>query len=480
MRKAMRASIPRALVGCAGGAVLVALAWADAAVAQPKPGRASAPAPRASASVAPAPAPSVAKAPRAAIAAVAESIAKQLAPIRGRVLVAAGALASDAGAPRGPQLVAAIVAQLSGRRADGSRTKAEPTTLPSARALVKGDAALVYLTIEIGGGELRVKADVYPVPGTVWARARDPEPAPSLHAFARAPLDAEVRTYLTPIPLVAAHVDRARNFEGDVVALACGDFHGDGVPEILAVSRRRVTTLRLRGGRVSPIVSRSWPDLAKVNPAPLREPLAFATVAARDGTPFLDVGLTDRASSVRLDGDLKLTDLLPGVALPDGDGTACARGGNVVVTGPVAPCARGDGATYAATVGGKYDAFASARVVSPRGDAFVVWVGREADKLELRDDAGRKLFFDDVGAQLAVGDLDQDGDPEVISTIDTQNPFEDAVVVRSWSRAQPGKLRDVMRIPAAAGVRALAVCPPDGPGRAPFVVATTDEIWVVR
>ena len=49
-------------------------------------------------------------------------------------------------------------------------------------------------------------------------------------------------------------------------------------------------------------------------------------------------------------------------------------------------------------------------------------------------------------------------------------------MVRSWSRAQPGRLREQMKLPAAAGVRALAVCPPDGPGRAPFVVATTDEI----
>ncbi|MEJ7733203.1 MAG: MMPL family transporter [Polyangiaceae bacterium] len=58
---------------------------------------------------------------------------------------------------------------------------------------------------------------------------------------------------------------------------------------------------------------------------------------------------------------------------------------------------------------------------------------------------------------------------------------------RSWcapARGKPGaaapRPREVARLPAAAGVQALAVCPPDGPGRAPFVVATADEIWVVR
>jgi len=85
---------------------------------------------------------------------------------------------------------------------------------------------------------------------------------------------------------------------------------------------------------------------------------------------------------------------------------------------------------------------------------------------------------------IAVGDLDQDGDPEIIAGLDTPNPFEDAVVVRTWSRAStvPGasRVREIMRLPAAAGVRAVAACPPDGPGRAPFIVATADELWVVR
>jgi hypothetical protein len=65
------------------------------------------------------------------------------------------------------------------------------------------------------------------------------------------------------------------------------------------------------------------------------------------------------------------------------------------------------------------------------------------------------------------------------------NPLEDAVVVRTWLRDAKGPaakgLRDLLRIPAAAGVRAIGTCPPDnGTGRTPFVVATTDEIWVVR
>ena len=139
-------------------------------------------------------------------------------------------------------------------------------------------------------------------------------------------------------------------------------------------------------------------------------------------------------------------------------------------------------------MGGQYDAFASARLVSARGEPYAVWAGRERGALELRDDAGHKAALDSVGAQLAVGDLDQDGEPEILASLDTPNPLDDAVVIRSWARAAviplgagpSARLHEVRRLPAPAGVHAIAVCPPDGPGAAPFVVATADELWVVR
>jgi hypothetical protein len=455
-----------------------ALAFAAGAFAQPRP--TARPAPSASASAVAAPsAPIATHTERGAILAVATSIARDLGKVSGRVLVAAGPPTSDTPAPKGAQLALAIANQVAGRRGAGAHVLPQPGSIGAARASVHGESALVYLSIEIAGGELRVTADAYPVPANVWARARDAEPGPIAHAFARAPLDAEVRAFLTPIPLVAAHVDRAKNFESDVVALACGDLDGDGALEIVSVSRRRVTSVRLRGGRVLPIVSKNWPDLAPVAPAPLREPLAFATFAIRSGVPSVDIALTDRAFGVRLDASLHVMQTLPGIVVPDGDATACAKWTGLTVTGPTAACAPGDAAPLSTSIGGRYDAFASARLISPRGDPFDVWAGREGDKLEVRDDRQKKITFDEVGAQIAVGDLDQDGDAEIITTLDTANALEDVVVVRSWSRSD-GKLKDKLRIPAAAGVRALAVCPPDGPGRAPFVVATTDEIWVVR
>jgi hypothetical protein len=226
-----------------------------------------------------------------------------------------------------------------------------------------------------------------------------------------------------------------------------------------------------------------------VHPSPLREPLGFATLVERERggealPPFADVSLTDRARSVRFDGKLRALAELPGLALPDGGGTACTKAWGPLVSGPLGPCGEGDPAPASQALSGPVDALASARLISPRGEPFSIWAARERGVLELRDDAGRRQVVGGAGAQLAVGDLDQDGEPEVLAGLDVPSPLDDAIVVWSWRRRAEGQgrggAREILRLPAPAGVRAIAVCPPDSAGRAPFAVATADEIWVVR
>ncbi|AKT37086.1 hypothetical protein [Chondromyces crocatus] len=437
---------------------------------------------------------------RPAVSRVVDAIARALLPAGRAAVVVTAPLVSDAAAPRGAQLTALLAAQLAGRLGEGTQARVEPAALSAARATAAGAPWLVHLGVEIAVGKLRVTADVYPVPRTVWARIRDPEPGPVAHAYAEASLDAEVRSFLAPVSLTAAlSVERARNFESDVVALACGDVNGDGGPEIVSVSRRRVSLLRLSGGKVVPLLSRSWADLVGVHPTPWREPVGFATLVTReqggDELPgFVDVGLTDRARSVRFDGALQVLAELPGLAVPDGGGSACTRVGGLSVSGALARCVAEDPAPASATVGGQYDALASARLLSSSGEPLLVWAGRERGALELRDSSGRRQVLSSAGAQIALGDLDQDGEPEVLASLDVQNAIDDAVVVWSWPRRAQGRpkggasavaqgddrLQEALRLPAPAGVHAVAVCPPDGPGRAPFVVATSDEIWVVR
>ncbi|MBK9260053.1 MAG: hypothetical protein IPM54_09480 [Polyangiaceae bacterium] len=425
---------------------------------------------------------------RASVSRVAESIAADLAHVPAKALVVASPLTSDAPAPRGSELALLLATQLAGRRGAGSRAFAKPLALAEARIEARQSDALVMLKVEIAAGKLRAVADVFPVPRTVWARVRDPEPGPIAHAFAEAPIDAEVRTYLAPVPIAQVNVVRGQHFESDVVALGCADIDADGAAEIISVSRRRVTTLRLREGKVVPLRSRNWTDLSPLAPVPLREPIGLAAVVERpaqhgDAAFFVEVGLSDRSKSVRLDGQLDVVATLAGLPLGAGETSACVRVHQPWISGPLVPCAAGDRAIRVSLTG-SYDAMASASLVTPTGDAFAVFAARtDRGVLEVRDDAGHATTVDGAGAQLAVGDLDQDGNPEILSSLDVPAGTTDAVVVRSWlDRSAPKATRpkEMLRVPAAAGVHAMAVCPPDGPGRAPFVVATADEIWVVR
>jgi hypothetical protein len=375
-----------------------------------------------------------------------------------------------------------VAAQLAGRIGPATRAHSVPLTLGAARAAAGGADSLVFVSARLVDGRLRVAADLFPVARTVWARIREPEPGPVAHAFAEAAIDAEVRSYLAPVPLTLPTVTRAKNFEADVVALACGDLDGDGSLEIVSVSRRRISTVRLRAGRVEILASKNWSDLAGISPAPLREPLAFATMFGADAPRYVDVGLTDREHGVRLDGQLGVAASLPGLALPNAGATACTRGRGLEALASLVACAPGDAAPLSSGLMGERDAFASTAFVVKNGAPHVIWAARRADGLvELVDDAGSTVPFRGVGAQLALGDLDQDGDPELIASLDVDNAGLDAVVVRSWQRSTaPSTLVERFRIPAASGVRALGVCPADGLGRAPFVVATADELWVVR
>src|SRR5262249_53911664 len=144
------------------------------------------------------------------------------------------------------------------------------------------------------------------------------------------------------------------------------------------------------------------------------------------------------ARSVRLDGALHLAASFEGLAVPDGDASACARVSNLALTGALAPCVPGDPTPLRSNLGGKVDAHASARPIARPCPPSAIWAVRARGALERRDDAGHKAGLAGVGAELAIGDLDQDGEPELIASLDTLNPLDDAVVARSWLRQIPG------------------------------------------
>jgi hypothetical protein len=414
---------------------------------------------------------------------VAARLAADIGSGTNRAIVCTAPLRSDESAPRGTELAAKMASLVAGKLAN-SIARPEPIAIAAAQAVARRASFLVYLQSEIAAGQLRVTADVYPASDNVWERAREPIPAPTAHAHAAGRIDGEVRSYLAPVPLVGSRIDRATVEEKEIVALGCGDLDGDGTLEIVTLSRRRVAVGRARGGRFITLRTAALRDFSGIAPTPLREPLGgVAIVATRRGRPQLDIGISDRARGVRLDGDLHLLGAIQGVPFATPYGDACMRFQGSTLATTVGKCAETDVAPPSFASDAPLDAAASGAFVSPRGVVRTVDAARDSrtGDVALRM-ADRTATLSRAGAQIAIGDLDQDGAPEVMTTLDVLTEpsanTDDALVITTWEG--DGSLRERARTDVPTGVRALAACPPEGNGPGAVVLATVGELWIVR
>jgi len=410
-----------------------------------------------------------------AVDTVAQDAAQGLGATPAAVVVVAAPLVTDTPAPRGDEMALRIAALVAGRLGAGAKAHPQVAQLASARAVAGRASALVYVQGEIAKGDLRATIDVYPSMANGWDRVRNPLPSPTSHAFAAAKIDAEVRAFLAPLVLEQASLHRARHDEGEVLAAACGDIDGDGGDELVLVSRARVAMGRVRGSKFVAERTAAWSTLAPRAAVPLREALAGAVVAAGS----VSLGSTDRAG-LTLTPDFAGHSALIGVPASSSEGLVCLL--------PNAAAGAFDGAPVDCTVARdvkprmavpapRYDAFASATVVDAQGIARSVVVVREpSGKLKLK--MGDALAAPDgaFGAQLAVGDFDQDGVPDVATTVDGA---EDALNVFSWPVSST-ELRGRLHLAAPGGVRALTVCPPEEGGEPVLVAVVGNELWLVR
>jgi hypothetical protein len=391
-------------------------------------------------------------------------------------VVVAAPLASDQPAPKGDELALRMAVLIAERI--GARARAHPQTmqLALARAIAGRASALVYVRTELSKGDLRTTVDVYPSMANAWERIRNPLSSPIGHAFATAKIDAEVRSFLSPLVLEEASVHRARHDERDVVAVACGDVDGDGGDEIVLVSRERVAMGRVRGGKFVVERTAAWNELASRGPVPMRDPLAGAAVALG----AVAVGSTERGS-VLLTPDFVGHVPLLGVPAWGGDGVVCLM--------PEPSAGAFDGAPFDCALARevkpkmvvpapRFDAFAAAVIADSQGNARPIVAVREpSGRLKLKmGDAPLHAAEGTFGAQLAVCDLDQDGAPEVAVSADGP---EDAVDILTWPSAS-SDLRQRLHLPAAGGVRALAACPPEEHGQPVLVAVVGNEVWLVR
>jgi hypothetical protein len=392
------------------------------------------------------------------------------------VVVVAAPLVSDVPAPKGDELAARVAALVAGRIGAGAKAHPQAAALATARAIAGRASALVFVQTELSKGDLRATVDVYPSMANAWDRIRNPLPAPTGHAFASAKLDAEVRSFLAPLLLEQASVHKARHDEGDVLAAACGDVDGDGGDEIVLVSRARVSVGRIRSGKYVAEHTAPWQTLAPKTPVPMRDPLASAVVT--EGA--VHVGFTDRGW-MTLTPDFVGHAPLLGMPAWGGDGLVCLMAEPSAGTYDGAPfdCAHArELKPRLGILSARYDALAAATIVDAGGEARQVAAAHEpSGKLKLRmGDAPVRTFEMSFGAQLAVGDLDQDGSAEIATSVEGG---DDAVNVFSWtnSGADP---RGRLHIAAPAGVRALAMCPPEERGEPVLVAVVGAELWLVR
>jgi hypothetical protein len=388
-------------------------------------------------------------------------------------LVVAAPLTGDTRPVEPAQLGARIVSVVAG--ALGLASSSESATLARARTLAARAGTLVYVVPELQRGELRLTVDVYPVPKGFWDRVRDPEPNPRQHAFASRRIDPEFRTFLPPVPFIAKRTDKVMTGEQSPVAVACGDLNGDGALEAVLVGRSRARVGRVRAGRFVASATAAWTQLSPLSRAPLREPIASVAIEAGR---WVDIGLSDRLDAVRLDASFANPQKL-GRRLP-WPGGGCSKIVGTSLRPEVEPCARGDAPASSPQLEKTGDALAGALVLGRDGKPRRVRAFRVFNEsaVLVRDDAGRSARLEGAGAQLAVGDLDGDGQPEILSSGDTLDDTADALVVHTFQ--DDAKLLERFRMAVPTGVRALAVCPAEGAGLASILVATPGELWVIR
>lgn len=311
-----------------------------------------------------------------------------------------------------------------------------PPERAEAAAREQGARSLARLTLDVEGGELTARGDVLGTWVNFWSGrtpTRPPKPAAAVAEGVEA--DAAVLALAAvgtpsgaagpgpqqrrPVRLLGAVFAR---LEAPLGALAAGDLDGDGRDEVATLTEHEVVVFGA-DGRV--LARRELEGTAAA--ATTREP--FGALAVLTGPPRLAAWSTRYAR-----GEVLVLDKAKGTLRPAGTLDAAPlgpaeRGAFVpgqTVFAPEVRLADGRSLTVPAPFGAA--GFAGARMLFVHADSTASLYARPASA---------PLKLSGLGAGSALGDLDGDGVPELLTTSPQLQPSPDALRVLSLSTDAP-------------------------------------------
>lgn len=351
-----------------------------------------------------------------------------------------------------------------------ARTRARQASLP-----------LVLLSPAIKSGELFLDVTVTKWPLKFWRRALAPEGVRT--EALRVRVGAESLRHLFPVAKdVVTGSSIVKSPLSAPVAIACGDIDGDGQRDLAVVGRHLIVLGELYPDSFKEKARQTWQDLSAVHGAPLRAPLA----AARIERGLLTVGLSDRTHTVHLGSALQVVGKSPrGYPLPGGRCLSFFPAGGLgrefdcqlplkSVTAPPAPSPRAGeqllDAYSNSTHQPKTGIFGSVTTSLTLGSSVA------AIELALPSEQLVQLTLPGTGSALVSGDLDGNGTVEIISSSDSPPDSKDRLRVHT---VRAGKLEKLAEIETSA-IAALALCPFDGENPLTLVMATAEELWILK